>query len=91
MSEHSYCPSCGGIIGVDCYNPFECAAITQDMERRLYESEAVESLKAENTVLRKLIHEFSESGPCYCEEKHYFGESGEPCLICRAKAMEEEI
>lgn len=28
------CPSCGGIIGRDCFNPSECAAITQDMAAR---------------------------------------------------------
>lgn len=27
----STCPSCGGIIGRDCFNPQECAWITQAM------------------------------------------------------------
>lgn len=25
------CPSCNGVIGRDCWNPAECATITQDM------------------------------------------------------------
>jgi len=24
-----HCPSCGGIIGKDCFNPIECAEITE--------------------------------------------------------------
>ena len=27
----STCPSCGGILGRDCFNPQECAWITQSM------------------------------------------------------------
>lgn len=30
----SHCPSCGGMIGRDCFNPEECAWITQEMEQR---------------------------------------------------------
>jgi hypothetical protein len=30
----STCPSCGGIIGRDCWNPQECASITADMHRQ---------------------------------------------------------
>lgn len=26
------CPSCGGIIGRDCFNPIECAQITASMD-----------------------------------------------------------
>lgn len=26
------CPSCGGVIGRDCFNPVECAWITQSMD-----------------------------------------------------------
>jgi hypothetical protein len=32
------CPSCGGKLGEECFNPEECAWITQDMARRAYES-----------------------------------------------------
>lgn len=27
------CESCGGVIGVDCFNPQECAWITEQQER----------------------------------------------------------
>jgi DnaJ-class molecular chaperone len=27
----SICPSCGGVLGLDCFNPQECAYITQQM------------------------------------------------------------
>lgn len=30
----SMCPSCGGIIGRDCFNPVECAWITQSMNEQ---------------------------------------------------------
>lgn len=36
----STCPSCGGVLGVDCFNPGECAAITQDMVARAQQAEA---------------------------------------------------
>lgn len=28
------CPSCGGIIGRDCFNPVECAQITASMNQQ---------------------------------------------------------
>lgn len=28
------CPSCGGLIGRDCFNPVECAWITQSMNEQ---------------------------------------------------------
>lgn len=30
------CPSCGGVIGRDCFNPQECAEITADMANRQF-------------------------------------------------------
>ena len=45
------CPSCGGVIGRDCWNPQECAWITQQMiaddavRRALHEIEANEYAK----------------------------------------------
>lgn len=39
------CSSCGGIIGRDCFNPIECAWITQSMN----EQDAVDSyIKKQN-------------------------------------------
>lgn len=38
------CPSCGGIIGLECFNPDECAEITlamqADQDRRVQDLEA---------------------------------------------------
>ena len=31
MRETRMCPSCGGILGQDCFNPGECAEITRSM------------------------------------------------------------
>lgn len=28
------CPSCGGVVGLDCFNVAECAAISHDMAMR---------------------------------------------------------
>lgn len=33
----SMCPSCGGMLGRDCFNTGECAAITGDIQRRGYD------------------------------------------------------
>ena len=33
MNKH--CESCGGIIGIDCFNPAECAYITMLQEAKL--------------------------------------------------------
>lgn len=29
----SYCNACGGKLGIDCFNPSECAYITESMKR----------------------------------------------------------
>jgi hypothetical protein len=34
MNSLDICPSCYGVIGRDCWNPGECAAITQDIQRQ---------------------------------------------------------
>lgn len=34
----SYCDSCGGIIGRDCFNPVECQWIADQMDREENES-----------------------------------------------------
>lgn len=28
------CPGCGGVVGIDCWNPQECEWISRDMEAR---------------------------------------------------------
>jgi hypothetical protein len=42
----TWCPSCGGIIGRECFNPDECALIAeqmqQDAERAAYEERFAE-------------------------------------------------
>ena len=30
----SYCPSCGGFLGRDCFNPEECAYISHIQEQK---------------------------------------------------------
>jgi hypothetical protein len=36
----SQCPSCGGVIGRDCFNPIECADISNSMNS--YDIQALE-------------------------------------------------
>jgi hypothetical protein len=43
-----YCQSCGGIIGKDCFNPGECAQITQSMQNN------------SNDELQRRLHEMDE-------------------------------
>lgn len=61
----STCQSCGGLVGRDCYNPSECAWISQRMqeeEQRQYYAEPLDqmtderdALKAENERLRDVL------------------------------------
>lgn len=30
----STCPGCGGIVGRDCFNPIECASISESIEQQ---------------------------------------------------------
>lgn len=34
----SACPGCGGRVGLDCFNPQECEAISRDMAQRAQEA-----------------------------------------------------
>lgn len=34
-----HCSSCGGILGRDCFNPIECAQITESMNIIQYEQQ----------------------------------------------------
>jgi len=39
------CPSCGGVIGRDCFNPQECAQITQNMQKAELDELTIRALK----------------------------------------------
>lgn len=47
-----HCPSCGGILGRDCFNPVECASITNSM---LNDQFHTQQLEQENNMLRQLL------------------------------------
>jgi hypothetical protein len=54
------CPSCGGIIGRDCFNPMECAMITaRDESRREFQQEilyvAHNELSRQFEALKRLL------------------------------------
>ena len=52
----AHCPSCGGIIGRDCFNPVECAQITASMQNNNYELELqIDRLEREIIMLRDFI------------------------------------
>lgn len=66
------CNSCGGVLGRDCFNPQECAWITQQMEadqQRQYECARVDTdhrltaLENENAELRAEIVRMKSSLP----------------------------
>jgi hypothetical protein len=42
------CPSCGGVIGRDCFNPDECAWITQSMQANEAAEIAMARLRSES-------------------------------------------
>lgn len=46
------CQSCGMTIGVDCFNPRECMAITQDMAERAEQMQSQESERAHDIQMR---------------------------------------
>ena len=55
MSDNK-CPSCGGVLGIDCFNPIECAAITHMMQREMDchpDNDELDHLRAENQRLRE--------------------------------------
>ena len=61
----STCQSCGGIIGRDCFNPEECAWITQQQanqcEAAQYNAEeAHHSLQQLQAEIRALVAEFCD-------------------------------
>lgn len=56
MNDH--CPSCGGAIGRDCFNPQECAEITRQMD---YVAGMEDAKDAVNTELMRL-----RSAVAYC-------------------------
>lgn len=56
------CPSCGGVIGRDCFNPRECAMIEHQMEsdQRQRQDQALEHihhLERENQEMRQEINQ----------------------------------
>jgi len=71
----STCQSCGGIIGRDCFNPEECAWITQQQanqcEAAQYNAEeahhSLQQLKAE---IAAIATEFDTLGPGSCGGEH---------------------
>jgi len=50
----TYCPSCGGLIGRDCFNTEECRLITENMNRQNNELEWQE--KYDYTVIPGTDH-----------------------------------
>ena len=67
----SHCPSCGGILGRDCFNPAECAEISRTNDgygRQLLEHQ-IDILKAElekHGIPIPDLHPKQESQPDYC-------------------------
>jgi hypothetical protein len=52
----AWCPSCGGVIGRDCFNVDECAWRTQEMQRVQYADTARQIYDTGNA---SLIHELN--------------------------------
>lgn len=52
------CPSCGGIIGQDCFNPDECAWITQAQEAA--QRQKVDDLQAYCIMLEARLQELTQ-------------------------------
>ena len=46
------CPSCGGLIGRDCFNPVECARITENLRQQDYQS-------ADSQIIQQLQNEIN--------------------------------
>jgi len=45
-----WCPSCGGVIGTDCFNPDECAWIAQQQEHNAQVQERIRQDAAEQRL-----------------------------------------
>lgn len=40
MSQNRYCPYCSGILGVDCFNVYDCGEVTRNMELEAAKTQA---------------------------------------------------
>lgn len=60
----SICQSCGGTIGVDCFNPQECMGITRDMAMRGGEAgQYIAELESQLATALKVIEESRKQEP----------------------------
>lgn len=61
----SRCPSCGGILGRDCFNPIECAQITASMNDEQIVQPYAGALRECKKCQQKLTeHEIKYYGYC---------------------------
>jgi len=68
----STCPSCGGVIGLDCFNPQECAEITGQMMQQTQACPTCCELQAEIERLRSELADrdkFVANDVRYCESR----------------------
>lgn len=82
------CPTCGGTIGVDCFNPEECAYITEAMNREQGRADAAAQYQDDLATLTqqrdalleacKAAESFIRSITFY-ETKGAYGEETETC------------
>ncbi len=50
------CPSCGGVLGRDCFNPQECALISQQQIEQIPQwQQEIQDLRAENERLKAIV------------------------------------
>lgn len=62
-----HCPSCGGVIGQDCFNPEECAWIGEQQERQAqhdieHHTNEMEHLRADCAALVKALEGLLSAG-----------------------------
>jgi len=56
------CPSCGGVVGRDCFNPEECAWIGEQQERQARQEQEQRAMGQEEELaeLRQELHRLSQ-------------------------------
>jgi hypothetical protein len=57
------CESCGGVVGRDCFNPYECGQITRAMDREAAINPMISKLQELENALRPVKQEIMGRHP----------------------------
>lgn len=86
------CPSCGGTIGRDCFNPNECAEITRSMEMQYYAEDYLKSVEQSQDIAFDLACKLDSCfAMCYIDESGNISEVNAYEIEGQIRAMLDEM